>query len=71
MERVVADVIHPIACGLDIHSAVIVACLVHTGPKGGPHYVERSFPSHLRGLRELRDWLVQSNCQAVSVGVCG
>ena len=35
MDRAVADVIHPIACGLDVHSAVIAACLVRSGPQGG------------------------------------
>ena len=47
MDRVVADIINPIACGLDVHSAVIVACLVSTGPRGGPRYEERSFSTPL------------------------
>jgi len=47
MDRVVADIINPIACGLDVHSAVIVACLVSTGPRGGPRYEERSFSTTL------------------------
>ena len=50
MDRVVADIIHPIACGLDVHSAVIAACLVRPGPQGGPHYEERSFSTKSQGL---------------------
>jgi transposase len=71
MDRVVADIIHPIACGLDVHSAVIAACLVRPGPQGGPHYEERSFSTNLKGLRELRDWLVGNGCQAVGMEATG
>ena len=71
MERVVADIINPIACGLDVHSAVIVACLVRPGPRGGPSYEERSFQTTLRGLRELRDWLLEAGCQAVGMEATG
>jgi transposase len=71
MERVVADIINPIACGLDIHSAVVVACLVRPGPRGGPSYEERSFQTSLRGLRELRDWLLAAECQAVGMEATG
>lgn len=71
MDRAVADVIHPIACGLDVHSAVIAACLVRSGPQGGPHYEERSFATNLRGLRALRDWLHAAGCQAVGMEATG
>ena len=71
MGRVVADIIHPIACGLDVHSAVIVACLIRSGPQGGPHYEERTFATTLRGLRELRDWLTKAQCQAVGMEATG
>ncbi|MBL0311841.1 MAG: IS110 family transposase [Holophagaceae bacterium] len=71
MDREVAEVIHPVACGLDVHSAILVACLVRSGPSGGPRYEERSFPTALQGLRELRDWLFASGCQAVGMEATG
>lgn len=71
MDRTVADIVHPIACGLDVHSAVIAACLVRTGPQGGPIYEERSFPTHLAGLCKLRDWLLQAHCEAVGMEATG
>ncbi|MBL0312797.1 MAG: IS110 family transposase [Holophagaceae bacterium] len=71
MDREVAEVIQPVACGLDVHSAIIVACLVRSGPSGGPRYEERSFPTALQGLRELRDWLFASGCQAVGMEATG
>ena len=57
MDRAVTDIIHPVACGLDVHLVVVAACLARSGPKGSPVYEERSFPTTRRGLRELRDWL--------------
>ena len=71
MERAVADIIHPIACGLDVHSAIIVACLMRPGPQYEPIYEERSFPTNLRGLHELRDWLINRGCQAVGMEATG
>jgi len=60
MSRDVSDVVNPVACGLDVHSAVIAACLVRSGPNGGPNYEERSFATSLCGLHELRDWLTKA-----------
>lgn len=65
------EIKHEVACGLDVHSAVIAACLVRTGPKGGPKYEERSFPTTRRGLTELREWLVASGCQVVGMEATG
>jgi transposase len=71
MDRSVADIVHLISCGLDVHVAVIFACLVRTGSQGGPQYEERQFPSTLRGLRELRDRLVQAGCTCVGMEATG
>lgn len=71
MDREVTEVVHPVACGLDVHSAIVVACLVRSGPSGGPRYEERSFPTALQGLRELRDWLLASSCQVVGMEATG
>ena len=38
MDREVTEVVYPVACGLDVHSAIIVACLVRSGPNGRPRY---------------------------------
>jgi len=71
MDREVTDIMYRIACGLDVHAAVITACLVRSGPNGGPNYEERSFATSLRGLRELRDWLIEANCQMVGMEATG
>lgn len=65
------EIKHDIACGLDVHFAVIAACLVRTGPKGGPCYEERSFPTTRRGLKDLLAWLLQAGCKAVGMEATG
>ena len=65
------EIKHDVACGLDVHFAVIAACLARTGPKGGPRYEERSFPSTQKGLRELRNWLTSSGCQTIGMEATG
>jgi len=65
------EVVHRTACGLDVHAATVVACLVKTGPNGGPRYEERSFATTLVGLRELRDWLLESDCQMAGMEATG
>lgn len=65
------EIKHEVACGLDVHSAVIAACLVRTGPKGGPIYEERSFPTTQRGLADLREWLVSAGCRVVGMEATG
>jgi transposase len=65
------EVVYHIACGLDVHFAFVAACLVSTGPKGRLKVEERSFPTNLRGLRELRAWLEAGKCEAVGMEATG
>lgn len=65
------EIVHAVACGLDVHAAVVAACLVRSGPKGGPKHEERSFPTTQRGVNELREWLVAAGCQAVGMEATG
>lgn len=65
------EIVHEVACGLDVHFAVVAACLARSGPKGGPRYEERSFPTTQRGLKELREWLCASGCQVVGMEATG
>lgn len=65
------EIVHQVACGLDVHFAVVVACLARSGPKGGPRYEERSFPTTQGGLKELREWLCRADCEAVGMEATG
>jgi hypothetical protein len=65
------EIKHEVACGLDVYSAIIAACLVRTRAKGGPKYEERSFPTTQRGLADLRAWLVSGGCEVVGMEATG
>jgi len=71
MDPDITEVIHGVACGLDVHSAVVVACLPRSGPNAGPRYEERSFATTLTGLGELREWLVSSDCRMAGIEATG
>lgn len=65
------EILFKVACGLDVHFAEIVACLVRTGPGGGPSYETRHFPTTLRGLTELRTWIIEAGCESVGMEATG
>lgn len=65
------DVVHPKACGLDVHFTAIAACLAWTGPRGGPRYEERGFPTNQAGLQALRAWLLEAGCPVVGMEATG
>ena len=59
------------ACGLDVHQAVIVACLL-VGKAGGTVRKEvRRFASTTAGLLALRDWLTDAQCTHVGMESTG
>jgi transposase len=58
-------------CGLDVHQATIVACLL-TGKAGRkPRSETRSFSTTTAGLLELRDWLTEAGCTHVAMESTG
>ena len=58
-------------CGLDVHQATIVACLL-VGKAGRKVRQEvRTFPTTTAGLLELRDWLTQEKCTHVGMESTG
>lgn len=58
-------------CGLDVHQATIVACLVVGKPGLKVRSEVRSFPTTTAGLLELRDWLTAEGCTHVGMESTG
>jgi transposase len=58
-------------CGLDVHQAVIVACLLIGGAAEEPRRTIRKFGTFLKDLHELRDWLIQNGCTQVAMESTG
>src|SRR3989454_2745860 len=53
------DLVYSRCAGLDVHKATVVACVRVPGTRPGERQSEtKTFATTLRGLRELRAWLI-------------
>jgi transposase len=65
------DVMVERGCGLDVHQAMVVACVL-TGPPGTrPRQQVRTFRTVTAALREMRDWLREQGCTHVAMESTG
>jgi transposase len=58
-------------CGLDVHQASVVACLITGAANQRPKKVVRSFQTVTRELLLLREWLSQAGCTHVAMESTG
>jgi len=58
-------------CGLDVHQATVVACLLISLAKGKVKKVIRTFGTTTRELLTLRDWLLSEGCTHVAMESTG
>src|SRR6266536_3343318 len=58
-------------CGLDVHQATVVACLLTCEPGRLPRKHVKTFSTMTSGLIELRDWLKGGGCTAVAMEATG
>ncbi len=58
-------------CGLDVHQASVVACLLVGAPDKRPKKENRTFGTTTRELMELRDWLHENECAHVGMEATG
>jgi transposase len=65
------DVIVERGCGLDVHEASIVACLLIGPPGKKPKREVRRFGANTRDLVALREWLEESQCTHVAMESTG
>jgi transposase len=56
------DVVYARCCGLDVHQATVVACLVTSGADGQPQKEIRTFGTMTAALLALGDWLAEAGC---------
>src|SRR5947209_3092561 len=54
-------------CGLDVHQATVVACLLIVLKNGRVHKQMRTFGTTTRELLTLRDWLLSEGCTHVAM----
>ena len=65
------DVLYPCCCGVDVHKASVVACLLRPGPGGAPAKEVRTFGTMTNDLLALVDWLVGAGCTVVAMESTG
>ncbi len=58
-------------CGLDVHQATVVACLLIGLPNGKVHKQVRTFGTTRRELLALRNWLLSQGCTHVAMESTG
>ncbi len=58
-------------CGLDVHQATVVACLLVGRADQRPRKEVRTFSAMTRSLIELRDWLASEGCTHVAMESTG
>ena len=65
------EVLVPRGCGLDVHQATVVACLLTGEPGALPRKQVKTFSAMTGGLVEMRDWLKTADCTAVAMEATG
>jgi len=59
------------ACGLDVHFAFVVACLIIPGKGKRLRILEETFETNVKGLKRLKVWLTENGCEAVGMEATG
>jgi transposase len=52
-------------CGLDVHQAMVWACVLVVQPDGKIKKTKEKFSTMTKGLLQLRDWLISNDCKDV------
>lgn len=65
------DVLYACCCGLDVHKATVVACVVTRAAAGPPRKEIRTFETMSDDLATLRAWLVAVGCTHVAMESTG
>ena len=56
---------------IDVHKTFVVACIASTNKQGVTTYKSHRFSTYTKGLKELLQWLLESNCKDVCMESTG
>jgi transposase len=59
------------ACGLDVHFSFVAACLIVPGTGKRLKILEETFETNVKGLKRLKAWLTEHQCEAVGMEATG
>ena len=65
------EVVYTRCCGIDVHKAMVVACLITPGAAGQPQKEVRTFGTMTDELLALGDWLTEAGCTHVAMESTG
>jgi transposase len=65
------EVVYARCCGIDVHKATVVACLITPGAAGQPQKEVRTFGTMTDDLLALGDWLTEAGCTDVAMESTG
>lgn len=64
-------IVYKVCCGIDVHKTFVVACIASTNKQGITTYNSHRFSTYTKGLKELLQWLLESNCKDVCMESTG
>lgn len=64
-------IVYKICCGIDVHKTFVVACIASTNKQGVTTYKSHRFSTYTKGLKELLQWLLESDCKDVCMESTG
>lgn len=64
-------IVYQICCGIDVHKTFVAACIASTSKQGVTTYKSHRFSTFTKGLKELLQWLLESNCRDVCMESTG
>ena len=64
-------IVYKICCGIDVHKTFVIACIASTNKQGVTTYKSHRFSTYTKGLKELLQWLLDSNCKDVCMESTG
>lgn len=64
-------IVYKVCCGIDVHKTFVVACIASTNKQGVTTYKSHRFSTYTKGLKELLQWLLASNCKDVCMESTG
>jgi transposase len=65
------NVVHELACGIDVHKRSLTACLLSLGAPGKTAKQTRTFSTMTSGVEGLLAWLAENGCRHVAIESTG
>ncbi len=65
------EVLYEHCAGLDVHKKTVAACVLHSVAGGSTRRETRTFGTMVEDLEQLRDWLLEQDCECAGMEATG